>query len=126
MNLVHRQPDFENILSVLRCEVPKRPTLFEFIMNGNDIMDDIIQDMKFDGKQSYEDNILCAEESYEKQGGIDVYFLIRSPKEEIAKKAKRMLDLAKENGGYAFGLGNSIPDYIPNEKYFAMTSATAE
>ena len=33
MNAVHREPDFENILKVLRCEKPSRPTLFEFFMN---------------------------------------------------------------------------------------------
>lgn len=27
-------PDFENLLKVLRREVPKRPTLFEFFLNG--------------------------------------------------------------------------------------------
>ena len=29
-----RIPDFNNILKVLRCEEPDRPTLFEFFMNG--------------------------------------------------------------------------------------------
>ena len=33
MNQVHRQPNFENILRVLRREIPQRPTLFEFFMN---------------------------------------------------------------------------------------------
>jgi len=28
-----RKPDFNNILKVLRCEVPDRPTLFEYFMN---------------------------------------------------------------------------------------------
>lgn len=30
--IFNREPDFNNLLSVLRCEVPKRPTLFEFSM----------------------------------------------------------------------------------------------
>ena len=34
-NQLHREPDFENISKVLRCEKPSRPTLFEFFMNGN-------------------------------------------------------------------------------------------
>ena len=29
-----RKPEFENLLSVLRCERPERPTLFEFFLNG--------------------------------------------------------------------------------------------
>ena len=28
------EPDFENLAAVLRGEVPSRPTLFEFYMNG--------------------------------------------------------------------------------------------
>ncbi|MBU0713823.1 MAG: hypothetical protein KJ964_00525 [Verrucomicrobia bacterium] len=29
-----REPNFNNLLKVLRCEVPERPTLFEFGMNS--------------------------------------------------------------------------------------------
>lgn len=98
-----------------------------------DVMEDIICDMKYDGKHSYEDNIIPVEESYRRWGGriailggLDVDFLIRSEEDEIVKRAKNMLEMAKEKGGYALGSGNSIPDYIPNDKYFAMTSAVAE
>jgi hypothetical protein len=28
-----------------------------------------------------------------------------------------------DRGGYALGTGNSVPSYIPNGKYFAMTKA---
>jgi len=31
---VTRKPDFENLLKVLRRQVPDRPTLFEFFLNG--------------------------------------------------------------------------------------------
>ena len=95
-----------------------------------DIMEDIIEDMKFDGRHSYEDNIVPVEEAYRRWGGriailggLDVDFLIRSSDEEIVDRAKKMLALAEEKGGYALGSGNSIPEYIPNDKYFAMTSA---
>ena len=30
----NRRPDFNNLLSVLKCEKPSRPTLFEFFLNG--------------------------------------------------------------------------------------------
>ena len=95
-----------------------------------DIMEDVIEDMKFDGRHSYEDNIIPVEEAYRRWGGriailggLDVDFLVRSTPEEIVARAKNMLRLAEEKGGYALGSGNSIPYYIPNEKYFAMTSA---
>ncbi len=92
-----------------------------------DVMDDIIEDMHYDGKHSYEDNILCVEDSYARWGGriailggIDVDFLIRSSVADIEARCKNMLALTAEKGGYALGSGNSIPDYIPDEKYFAM------
>ena len=96
-------------------------------------MEDIICDMKFDGKHSYEDNIISAEEAYRRWGGriailggIDVDFLIRSECGVITERCRKMLELAQEKGGYALGSGNSIPEYIPNEKYFAMTAAVAD
>lgn len=92
-----------------------------------DIMDDIIYDMKYDGRHSYEDNIVPVEEAYRRWGdkiailgGLDVDFLIRSDVKEVQKRARHMLELSKEKGGYALGSGNSIPEYISNEKYFAM------
>ena len=89
--------------------------------------------MKFDGRHSYEDKIIPVEEAYRRWGGriailggLDVDFLIRSDEETIKKRARAMLDLAREKGGYALGSGNSIPAYIPKERYFAMTSAVVE
>lgn len=97
------------------------------------VMEDIIEDIGFDGKHSYEDNITPVEEMYERWGGriailggLDVDFLVRSTLEEITARAKHMLELAAEKGGYALGSGNSIPDYIPAEHYFAMTRAIVE
>lgn len=99
----------------------------------SEVMEDIIEDMKYDGKHSYEDNIVPVEEAYRRWGGriailggLDVDFLVRSDEETIRRRALGMLELSQEKGGYALGSGNSIPEYIPNEKYFAMTSAVAE
>ena len=98
-----------------------------------DVMEDVIEDMKYDGRHSYEDNIIPVEEAYRRWGGriailggMDVDFLIRSDEDAIKARAKNMLALSEEKGGYALGSGNSIPYYIPNEKYFAMTSVVAE
>lgn len=94
------------------------------------VMEDIIEDMKFDGKHSYQDNILPVEDAYRRWGGriailggLDVDFLVRSEPEEITARARRMLEMAEEKGGYALGSGNSIPSYIPPEHYFAMLRA---
>ena len=55
-----------------------------------DIMEDVIEDMKFDGRHSYEDKIIPVEEAYRRWGGriailggLDVDFLIRSDEETI-------------------------------------------
>lgn len=92
-----------------------------------DIIDDIIYDMKYDGRHSYEDNIVPVEEAYRLWGdkiailgGLDVDFLIRSDVKDIQDRARNMLEVSRDKGGYALGSGNSIPEYIPNEKYFAM------
>lgn len=94
-----------------------------------EIMEDIIEDMKYDAKHSFEDNIFSVEDSYKLWGkriailgGIDLDFLIRRPECEIVARANKLFELAEENGGYALGSGNSIPSYVPNEKYFAMTA----
>lgn len=91
------------------------------------IMDDIIYDMKYDGRHSYEDNIIPVEEAYRRWGdkiailgGIDVDFLVRSDAADVKKRAQNLLEMSKDKGGYALGSGNSIPSYIPNENYFAM------
>ncbi len=92
----------------------------------NDVMEDTIQ-MGYDGKHSYEDNILSVEQSYDRwhdriaiMGGIDVDFLIRSTPEDITARCAAMLEKAAQHGGYALGTGNSVPDYLPDDKYFAM------
>ena len=96
-----------------------------------DVMDDIINNMKYDGKHSFEDNILSVEKSYERWGGkiailggIDFDFLARSSFDKIQERCRNMLKLTSEKGGYALGSGNSIPEYIPYENYLSMISCT--
>ena len=96
--------------------------------NMDVLMDTIIDDLKFDGKHSFEDKIMPIEKAYNLYkgriallGGIDMDFLARSPKETIITRCKNMLALGKT--GYALGSGNTITEYIPVENYFAMISA---
>lgn len=97
------------------------------------VMDDVIHDMKYDAKHSFEDQITPVEEAYTKWGdqiailgGIDMDFLARKPIEEIEARSLSMLEKGMSGGGYALGSGNSIPDYIPDENYFAMISARSK
>lgn len=92
-----------------------------------DIMDDVIDDMGFDARHSYEDNIVPVEESYRRWGdriailgGIDVDFLTRAPVDRLQERCRAMLELTRAKGGYALGSGNSIPESVPLNQYVSM------
>jgi len=94
---------------------------------ANDIMDDVIDDLRYDGKHSYEDTIISVEESYKRWGdriailgGIDLNFIISKSLNEIRARSAAMLELGQK--AYALGTGNSVPEFVPDEHYFAMTS----
>jgi len=106
------------------------PAILHSCGNAEQIMEDIIESIKFNGEHSYEDGIMPVEENYKRWGsrvgilgGMDVDFLIKASNEEIQKRSSAMLDLAEEHGSYALGSGNSVPEYIPYEKYRAMIDA---
>ncbi len=110
-----------------------KPALLHSCGNFDIAMDDVINLMKYDAKHSYEDNILCVEDSYERWhdkiailGGIDVDFVIRKSEQEIKERCNAMLERVKDRGGYALGTGNSVPEYIPIEKYFAMINCAKQ
>ena len=110
-----------------------RPAILHSCGNLELVMDDIIDDMGYDAKHSFEDTILPVEEAYERWGsriailgGIDVDFVIRSPVGEIKKRARAMLERTRERGGFALGTGNSVPEYVPQEKYLALISVATE
>ena len=108
-----------------------RPIVLHSCGNFNEIMDEVIDDIKYDGKHSYEDNILSVEKSYDRWGGriailggIDLDFIVNKTSEEIKKRCRDML--VKGERGYALGTGNSVPTYVPDDNYFAMTSTVFE
>ena len=96
-------------------------------------MDDVIDDMKYDAKHSFEDIIEPVEQAYEKYGdriailgGIDLDFVCKSTPEQIQKRCKGMLERTGQKGGYALGTGNSVPEYVPEENFFALTSTVTD
>lgn len=97
------------------------------------VMDDVIDDMNYDAKHSFEDQITPVEQALEIWGnriailgGIDVDFIARSTPEAIRERSKQMLGKGMLTGGYALGSGNSIPEYIPDENFIAMISIVNE
>jgi uroporphyrinogen decarboxylase len=104
-----------------------KPAILHSCGNLERVMDDIIDDMKFDGKHSFEDVIMPVEQAYEKWGGriailggIDMDFMCRSTPQQIKQRCEAMLAKTSEKGGYALGTGNSVPEYVPYQHYLAM------
>lgn len=110
-----------------------RPAILHSCGQLSEVWDDLIDDIRFDAKHSYEDAILPVEQAYDRyshriaiMGGIDVDFLCRAKPEEIYKRSKAMLEHTASKGGYALGSGNSITNYMPAENYFAMIRAAQQ
>lgn len=110
------------------CHKAGKPAILHSCGKYDQVLEDIISDMKYDGRHSYEDNICPVEQAYENLrgriavlGGLDVNFMVRATPEEISARAKNMVEQGMKYGGYALGTGNSVPEYIPDENYFAMT-----
>jgi uroporphyrinogen decarboxylase len=110
-----------------------RPAILHSCGYFQRILDDVIDDLKIDGRHSYEDTIMPVEEFYECYhdriavlGGIDLDFVCRSSPEEVYQRASAMLDRAAARGGYALGTGNSVPDYVPDQNFFAMIRAALD
>ncbi|MGD2245284.1 MAG: uroporphyrinogen decarboxylase family protein [Candidatus Aminicenantes bacterium] len=110
-----------------------KPVILHSCGYFENIIEDIIEEMCFDGRHSYEDKIMPVEQAYEKFqnriaiiGGIDVNFICQNTPEEIYERSKAMLEQAAERGGYALGTGNSVPDYIPDENFLALIRAALD
>lgn len=112
------------------CHAAGKPVILHSCGNLSAVMDDIVEDMKYDGKHSYEDGIQPVEEAYEQlrdkiaiMGGIDVDFICRSTPDQVRNRSLRMLEKVEKHGAFALGTGNSVPEYVPKENYYAMISA---
>jgi uroporphyrinogen decarboxylase len=95
------------------------------------IIDDLIDTVGIDGKHSYEDAIIPADEFQEHYGGsepgsiavlggLDLNILAGGTPEEVRKRTRYLVDTCNPRGRYAIGSGNSIPSYIPVANYLAM------
>jgi uroporphyrinogen decarboxylase len=91
------------------------------------IMEDLIEDVRIDGKHSYEDAIMPAPEFQARYGdriavlgGLDVHILTTATPDEVRFHTRRLIEACGPRGRYAVGSGNSVPSYIPLENYLAM------
>jgi len=95
--------------------------------NLETIMEDLIEDVKIDGKHSFEDAIIPIQDFQARfgrriavLGGLDVNILSASSPEEVRKHTRRLIETCGSRGRFAVGSGNSIPSYVPAENYLAM------
>jgi len=96
------------------------------------VMDDIVDELKYDAKHSFEDTIIPVEDFWQQWhkkiavlGGIDVDFLTRSNPETIGNRCRKLLETTGLQS-FALGSGNSITGYIPVENYIAMIETATE
>ena len=95
--------------------------------NLEKIMADLIDDVKIDGKHSFENNIIPVQQFQKKYGdriavlgGLDLNILGASTPEEVRRQTRALIESCGGRGRYAVGSGNSIPSYIPVNNYLAM------
>ncbi len=86
-----------------------------------------IDDVKIDGKHSFEDVVLPVTEAKVQYGdrltllgGMDVDLLTRSGEADIRSRTREILNVCLPGGGYFLGLGNWVTEYIPTRNYLVM------
>jgi uroporphyrinogen decarboxylase len=104
-----------------------KPYLLHSCGKLDGIMDDLIDDVRIDGKHSFEDAILPVTEAKRKYGdrvallgGIDMDFLCRSEESAIRKRVQDTLKVCMRSGGYCLGTGNTVANYVPLDNYLWM------
>ena len=93
----------------------------------DDIMADLIYDVKIDGKHSFQDDIMPIGE-YKKKwgdkiallGGVDVHKLSTYLPVDLRKYVRSMIEECSSGGRFAIGAGNSVTSYIPLRNYLTM------
>ena len=103
------------------------PMILHSCGNLEAIMDDLIDYVGIDAKQSFEDKIMPVAEAKKKYGGriailggADVHFLASRSVEEVRKYTEDIINACAPGGGYALGTGNTVANYIPLENFLAM------
>jgi len=93
----------------------------------DDIMSDLVEDVRIDGKHSFQDNVLPIWE-YKKiwgdrialLGGVDVDKLSTLDPDPLREYVRSVIDKCLPGGRFALGAGNSIPSYVPVKNYLTM------
>jgi uroporphyrinogen decarboxylase len=91
------------------------------------IMEDLIEDVKIDGKHSFQDGVAPITEAKKLYGdricllgGVDVHKLSTYEPDNLRKYVRSVIDECAPGGRFAIGAANSIPSYIPMENYLTL------
>jgi uroporphyrinogen decarboxylase len=91
------------------------------------IMDDLVNDVRIDGKHSFQDNVTPIG-AYKKRwgdriallGGVDVDKLATYEPDQLRQYVRSIIEECAPGGRYAVGAANSVPSYIPVRNYLTM------
>jgi len=95
--------------------------------NLEQIMGDLIDDVKIDGRHSFEDegnSVFDFEKKYGERtavlGGIDLHKMIVLPDKELRAYVRKVIEACLPGGRFAVGSGNTVCNYVPVKNYLAM------
>lgn len=124
-------PEYKPIVDLVHSY--NKPFLLHSCGKIFDVMDDLIEKVGIDAKHSNEDQIAAFPVWVEKYGdkignfgGIDVDVICNYSKPELKEYFLDIIEKCKNHGGIAVGTGNSIPAYVPADKYLNMIEIVRE
>lgn len=107
------------------------PMMLHSCGNLEAIMDDLIDYVGIDAKQSYEDKIMPVTEVKRKYGhriailgGVDVHKLCTLDEDALRAYVRNIISVCGPGGGYAMGTGNTVANYIPLKNFYIMCEET--
>jgi len=103
------------------------PFILHACGNLEQIMDELIDHVGIDAKHSFEDAIMSMAKVKARYGGrigilggVDMHLLASGEPEAVGRAARQAIGDCAPGGGYAFGSGNTIANYVPLENYLQM------
>ncbi|MDD6033491.1 MAG: uroporphyrinogen decarboxylase family protein, partial [Oscillospiraceae bacterium] len=126
----HILPQYKKIIDIVHSH--GKPFLLHSCGCIFNVMDDIIA-CGIDAKHSNEDQIARFPEWVSRYGGrignfggIDVNVVCSASRAEMKEYITDVIRACQGHGGFAFGTGNSIPDYVPADSYLTMVEIVRE
>ncbi|MFI3172088.1 MAG: uroporphyrinogen decarboxylase family protein [Eubacteriales bacterium] len=124
-------PQYKRVVDLVHSY--DKPFLLHSCGNIFGIMDELIEEVGINAKHSNEDQIAPFSEWVERYGdkignfgGVDVDVICSASKGELRAYIINIIEKCKNQGGFAIGTGNSIPTYVPAEKYLDMIDIVRE